>query len=330
MKKDMPLTFTEGNKEPIYHYGEIDIDNFFGFIKVKVKSPEYMHIPYLCVHRDGRLLFPLGEWEGVYFSEELKFAKTLGYTFTTQEGYEFYRCKDKATPFNDYVDHFYENKSKSVDPINRTFAKLMLNSLYGRMGMAEKTTTTKLLNTNQLVDLISKGHTNVELVAPINNDFDLYAIDLNNKDSNMSETLTKSFSNVAIAAAITAYARMEMYKYKTIPGNTCFYTDTDSVFLQYPLNPENVSKEIGKMKLEYVAKEAIFVSPKSYFIEKYDGTTLSKFKGFKVNGVPNSEKITRDDYYSLLFKDLQLYKDTTRWDKDFNSLNITINPKRYT
>lgn len=326
MKKDMPLTFTHVNTEPIYHYGEIDIDNFFGFIKVKVKSPKDMHIPFLCVHRDDRLIFPLGEWEAVYFSEELKFAKNLGYTFTTIEGYEFF----KGTPFNDYVDHFYETKSKSLDPIDKAIAKLMLNSLYGRMGMNEKTSEAKFFSIDQQVNYISldKGNSNIEFLASINEDLDLYTINRDDKDS-ATETFRKSFSNVAIAAAITAYARMEMYKYKTIPGNECFYSDTDSVFLQHPLDPKYVNKEIGKMKLEYIAKEAIFISPKSYYIEKDDGTTLSKFKGFKVKGLPENEKLTRDDFYAQLFKDSQLNKETTRWTKDFNTFNITINPQKY-
>ncbi len=35
-------------------------------------------------------------------------------------------------------------------------------------------------------------------------------------------------SNVAIAAAVTSYARIHIYKYKMLAG--CHYTDTDSIF----------------------------------------------------------------------------------------------------
>ena len=38
-------------------------------------------------------------------------------------------------------------------------------------------------------------------------------------------------SNVAIASAITAYARIEMMKYKTLPDINVYYTDTDSIFV---------------------------------------------------------------------------------------------------
>jgi hypothetical protein len=33
--------------------------------------------------------------------------------------------------------------------------------------------------------------------------------------------------------------------YKRIEGNKCFYSDTDSVFLQYPLSEEFVGSELG-------------------------------------------------------------------------------------
>jgi len=57
-------------------------------------------------------------------------------------------------------------------------------------------------------------------------------------------------SNVAIASAITAYARIRMMDFKTIPGVTVFYTDTDSVFMDKELPTEMVGDELGQMKDE--------------------------------------------------------------------------------
>lgn len=54
-----------------------------------------------------------------------------------------------------------------------------------------------------------------------------------------------TFSNVAIAAAVTAYGRMIIDPYKRIKDNKCFYSDTDSVFLQYPLSEKYVGNELG-------------------------------------------------------------------------------------
>lgn len=55
-------------------------------------------------------------------------------------------------------------------------------------------------------------------------------------------------NNVAIASAITAYARIHMMKYKLDPS--CVYSDTDSVFTKDTLGLIEEGKEIGKFKDE--------------------------------------------------------------------------------
>jgi len=75
-------------------------------------------------------------------------------------------------------------------------------------------------------------------------------------------------SSVAIAAAITAYAQINMMKFKNIPGNKCLYSDTDSVLLEQPLTEEHVdSKKLGFMKLEHVVTEGILYL-KNYMLLK--------------------------------------------------------------
>ena len=72
---------------------------------------------------------------------------------------------------------------------------------------------------------------------------------------------------VQIAAAVTAYARMYMYPF--ISRVDCHYTDTDSVVLQHPLSPDDISSEsLGKFKFEYKVKELLVLAPKSYCIWK--------------------------------------------------------------
>jgi hypothetical protein len=41
--------------------------------------------------------------------------------------------------------------------------------------------------------------------------------------------------NVAIASAIASYSRIYINQFKSIPGNECYYSDTDSVVLAKPL-----------------------------------------------------------------------------------------------
>lgn len=55
------------------------LENIFGFCYAKVSCPKDLYLPSLPYKKDGKLYFPSGNFEGWYFSEELKYAKSLGY-----------------------------------------------------------------------------------------------------------------------------------------------------------------------------------------------------------------------------------------------------------
>lgn len=71
---------------------------------------------------------------------------------------------------------------------------------------------------------------------------------------------------VQVASFITAYARSYMYKFKNLENNECFYTDTDSLFLEKKLNDEYIGNELGEFKLEYKVKKGYFIAPKVYYL----------------------------------------------------------------
>lgn len=55
--------------------------------------------------------------------------------------------------------------------------------------------------------------------------------------------------NVAIAAATTAYSRVEIFNrdYINLSDNKCLYVDTDGVGLEKELDPALVGKELGPL-----------------------------------------------------------------------------------
>ena len=104
MLKEMPL------KPGLTFYGDdIDLTTFFGFVLVKVTAPRDLVRPILIHQYEGRTIHPVGEWYGVYFSEEIKAAMAFGYKFEPLRGIEF----TKAILFNKYVDHFYNIKKNN-------------------------------------------------------------------------------------------------------------------------------------------------------------------------------------------------------------------------
>jgi DNA polymerase elongation subunit (family B) len=110
--------------------------------------------------------------------------------------------------------------------------------------------------------------------------------------------------NVAIAAAITAYARIHMTQFKNNTNFNLYYSDTDSIYIDRPLPPEFISStKLGKLKLENVLTDAIFLAPKVYYLETEDNKIIYKVKGLK-----HEVELTKNDFENLLFKQSNLEK----------------------
>lgn len=83
-----------------------DLDNLFGFVEAYIVCPEGIKrplLPYRCTER-GVLLFPTGTFFGVYFTEELKLAQSIGYRIEPLRGYPYEKCDGL---FNDFVDTLF-------------------------------------------------------------------------------------------------------------------------------------------------------------------------------------------------------------------------------
>ena len=195
-----------------------------------------------------------------------------GYNVELIEGYEF----SQINPFAKYVEHFFELKRVQTGA-EKTFTKLMLNSLYGFFGQPVTHPTTLLVSHEEAK--IIHDHENVvseSTVTPSTLLIQFYkttALLDALKEQGFGKLLEQmslmspSTSNVALAAAVTSYGRMTMNYFKRLPGNTCYYTDTDSVFLQKPLDPSLVSSALGAMKDELnggTISNALFLGQKQY------------------------------------------------------------------
>lgn len=81
------------------------------------------------------------------------------------------------------------------------------------------------------------------------------------------------------------------------------------------------SAKLGMLKLEHSFKEGIFVSPKVYFLELGDGSTITKCKGY-------SGKLDKSQYFSLL-KGNTLDLQVTRWVRSLKGGSIEIKGEPY-
>ena len=150
--KDMPGL----NCSKLTYFDEIqDIDNLFGFFKVRVETPLFSkkdgYLSLLPVRKAAGLTFPLGKWEGWYFSEKLKFAKSNGYKITVLNGYSFNR---ESNVFTDYINKVYAIKSNPINPTQKSMAKSLLNNLLGRFAISLEKLITKLLGESYFRNLM--------------------------------------------------------------------------------------------------------------------------------------------------------------------------------
>ncbi|WP_394772609.1 DNA polymerase, partial [Flavobacterium sp.] len=120
---------------------EINLDNFYGFVEVDVFSP-YNNKPFLVMRDKRGLVAGVGSWSGVYHSEEILYAKKLGYQFELKGGYRF----EKAKIFERFVTDLYAlrvacGKSSALGKS----LKNIMNAIYGKFGMRLESTKTNIV-----------------------------------------------------------------------------------------------------------------------------------------------------------------------------------------
>lgn len=322
---DMPTA------QPTHFYGDIrKVDpKAFGFFFCKINAPKGLMHPILQTHvkTDAgiRTVAPLGNWTGMLFSPEMDNAIKLGYTFEILWGYTF----KPAKIFKGYVGSLYNLRLQhpKPSPLN-LIAKLLLNSLYGRFGMIDQFPEILIFDNkksfNEFADVFSDDITGtIELGEKL---LVKYVSEDSQRSTMLYGNLETHNVNIAIAAAITAYARIHMSQFKNNPDFNLYYSDTDSIYIDRPL-PDNMisSTVLGKMKLENVIGKAIFIAPKVYFLETIDGNFV-----YKVKGLSHNVKLTLKDFENLLFKESFLKKLQIKWLKNLEKGNISVIKQMYT
>lgn len=216
-------------------------------------------------------------------------------------GYTF----DRTNIFIDYVSMLYEIRKtySKKDPMN-LIAKLLLNSLYGKFGMDDLFSTFDLLDNENFNSILTDDKVNVLDIIPISDDIKMVeSISVKKVDNNLINPEKQVHNtSIAIAAAVTAYARMYMANVMLEIeelGINIYYKDTDSLYTDKPI-PEHLisSTKLGLFKLEYQCNNAIFLAPKVYCVNGIDGDS-SKFL-YKVKGLSSSVKLNFEDFKYIL------------------------------
>jgi len=248
--------------------------NKIGFYKIELLQDTNDYISVLSIKNKNGIYYVNGCKHDIFYltSAELELLIENNVKFKIIDGYYFERCEYL---FNDYVNYYYDLKLNAKDNIDRTIAKLMLNSLYGKFGQ-------RLIG-YEMTNKPKKGQDGI--IIDENYNILLYEKKLNLK-----------FNGVYIAAYITALARKRHYELmKEIGFENIFYCDTDSIITNKKLGNDLVNENIGNLKLVDKIKEGVFLLPKTYAYKNDKNKEKSVVKGF-------SENIDLEKMKELLFK----------------------------
>gem|GEM_PF-2490565 len=182
----------------------------------------------------------------------------------------------------------------------RFIAKMHLNQLYGYLGRRKTLIQTKNVYNKDLLQyygsytIFSEIKINKEISTILmgnNLDYDLINEIKGGTGLDLIYNFRQIKSHVGIAAAVTAYARVEMMELKMLLiklGIKLYYTDTDSIFVDKELPSYLIGNELGQLKDELnggFIKKGYFLGIKKYgFIDNND-KIHSVFSGVERNSL---------------------------------------------
>ena len=278
---------------------------------------------------------------GTFCSPEIQKALEKGYTILkTYEIYEFQMCEGV---FKDYVNTFLKMKQEAsgfpssctteeekrkyiadyaehegikleydkieYNPGLRYIAKIFLNSLFGKWGQRTDLSQTKVVtDTETFFDLLKAPHVEFQSVVPIGEN--KLVVTFKNEEH---ENMPYGFSNLAMAAFISSWARLKLYDLMDRVGiNRLLYVDTDSVmYIQQRNGPDllPIGHYLGELTDEiepgWEICAFIGLGPKNYtYKEKEIGKenvfrTTCKIRGITLN-YRARQLINFDHFYKLV------------------------------
>jgi len=260
-----------------YEYVEKYDPSKLSICYVYAKTPPNLKIPVLPYRtKEGKLIFPTGEFYGFYTSSEINLALSQGYTIDFIHIYQF---KETDYIFKNWVDKHYQEKMNAPNKTIKTIAKLRLNSLYGKFGQRMELKDLKEISKEEAFN--DTEHIKYKIGSH-------YYIEVDKKD------IYSDFIHSEIASFITSNARVELYEMMLKAGlDNIYYCDTDSILTSTKLPDEYADDKIlGKMKLEHIVKNYVAIAPKLYAItDGVENKEIVRAKGVPMNLLLDEDKL---------------------------------------
>ena len=257
--KVIPLQGYSFEKE--YYFN--DYVNYFYSLKKKAKGPLRFIIKGLLNNLYG------------YFGRSLDLMKTVNVNSDEMKEYLIYKLIHNIIPIDEKTGIYLllisdELKQNSLKKLN---LKLIQPGYPTIVNTIEKKINRSFLDPIKIPNLPYFKSFFSDLQNDINNKSNNKINEgdgLRNTINKLSDPLGKVKANVAIASAVTSYARINMInlKMKLIQMDyEIYYSDTDSLFIDKPLPESFINSDLGGLKDELngmVINKAYFLGPKKY------------------------------------------------------------------
>jgi DNA polymerase type B, organellar and viral len=230
---------------------------------LSVPAASVLPLPY--THK-GERSYPAGQLTGVWTLRELRYAVSLG--AVVHHVVRVASTSHVLQPFALYVPTLWELRQayERKGHAYALFAKLLLNNLYGRIGMRDcvpRRTIAPMLGKWTPAKTHGRNHW-VE------------------GDQRWIETTTEQrthseFVNAMWAAQTTSEARIRLHQHMVRQGTELVYADTDSIFSSSPI--VGLGEGLGALRDTGTYRQAVIAGPKLYALEDGDGTWHARARG---------------------------------------------------
>lgn len=256
--------------------------------------------PVFAHKQEDKLIFPVGKYRETLSTPEIIYGLDHGLI----EGIVNAHIYEGADLFSSFINFFYDKRLEAKADKNKLFElfyKIFMNSLYGKFGQR--------LIVWECVDEIDDVFLMKEYIDIIEEDGTSRAVLRKVFNGQVWEKEDKGNARsafVAIAAHVTAYARMEWWRFAECAGlQNVYYGDTDSLMVNEEGSKKLVAaghvdkKELGKLKEEGHIKTIHIRNLKDYSLEMYPDEngkieTLNKKKG-----LPKNHKVIAENCYEV-------------------------------
>jgi len=265
----------------------------WGVAEVTIRIPKsgLTVLPYR--QDDGRILYPYGLLRGTWTCLEI--AEAVKHGAKVLRVHQCLGTAETVRPYASFMERLYGARKACQTDAERTFYKLLMNTLFGRTGTQGEITRSVWQtprNRDQGIPYGKKVLVTYKLPLP-------------------------EEVNWCHAAYITAYGRLEVLRYMRLVGtDRMIYCDTDSTIFDCPDGkiPFPIGADLGEMKLEGWSRQAQCWAPKMYRVgQKW------KAKGVPVRLAKSYIKTGKAEF-DLPFK----FREAVRF---YDPLDLNGNPR---